>query len=120
MAASDKIKERGGLKTIYSESVIYNHQDIVYYLTELGSALERATQSESASKEAIGIVVHNMNHAIGLTYKPGFGWKFNKAIKYMLKNWEKLTRFLQIPGVGIPAHRQQRHGARVKNPHQRA
>ncbi|HFE8542593.1 IS66 family transposase [Legionella pneumophila] len=24
-----------------------------------------------------------------------------KAIKYMLKHWEKLTRFLQIPGTPI-------------------
>lgn len=76
LAASEKIQERGGLKKIYSESVIYNHQEIVDYLTDLYHVFEKATQFDSASKESIGIVVHNMNHAIGLAYKSGIGWKF--------------------------------------------
>ena len=33
-----------------------------------------------------------------------------KAIKYMLRHWEKLTRFLQVPGAPI-------HGTRMKNTH---
>jgi ankyrin repeat protein len=85
LAGSEQIQERGGIKKIYSESVVYNKEEIADYLDELARAFEKSAQYNGSSQESFGIMLHNLNHAIGLSYKPNVGWKLMDINQYPTK-----------------------------------
>ena len=88
LAGSEQLQERGGIKKIYSESVIYNKEEITDYLDELAKAFEKSVNFNPPSKETFGIVLHNINHAIGLSYEPKIGWKLMDINHYPTKSYQ--------------------------------
>lgn len=67
VAASDGIKERGGLKKIYSEPAISRLDEITQSLEQLRVAFE---SSGFKPDDTAGILLTNRNHAIGVTWQP--------------------------------------------------
>lgn len=70
VASSAPIEALGGLRTIYSEYLIYTFDEIINYLIEL----EKIFAAITTSSQPIGILLSNREHTTPLCYKPGWGW----------------------------------------------
>ncbi|MGQ3888581.1 ankyrin repeat domain-containing protein [Legionella sp. CNM-1927-20] len=74
LTSSNDIKERGGLRTLYSEPLIFNQLEVENYLEQLADLLEQS--SEKISDQPIGLLLSNRKHVVALVYKPDQGWAY--------------------------------------------
>ena len=88
LASSDGIKERGGLKKIYSEPGIYNNAELINYLDEIRVAIEKSGCNPT---DVIGVSLVSRNHAVGLTYQSEIGWKFMDIEQFPFKTYNSLS-----------------------------
>jgi ankyrin repeat protein len=71
IASSDKIRERGGLTSVYSECFLFCEKEISSYLHDLEQLL-----NSMEGKEPIGFLLSNKDHTIAIAYKPDEGWYY--------------------------------------------
>ncbi len=78
LASSQAINERGGLNPIYTDSGIYNKQEIANYFSGLWEVIH---QSKIPPTQPFGMVISNMGHSIALKYSES-GWIFMDINQY--------------------------------------
>ncbi|MGQ3887656.1 ankyrin repeat domain-containing protein [Legionella sp. CNM-1927-20] len=76
IASSEAIKERGGLKRLYSAPFIFTKEELENYLNQLGQQLEPLSIFSNAP---IGFLLTSDVHTVALIYKPGQGWTYRDS-----------------------------------------
>jgi ankyrin repeat protein len=97
IAASDQIKERGSLAVIYSEPGIYTADEISMYLDELANTINESGNTN----DIFGVLLHNVNHAIGLTYQPRKEWRFMDINQYPPRLFQKSQDVVSMIAKGF-------------------
>lgn len=79
LASSNKIRELGGLASVYSSSNIYHQEEIKNYFDSLTNLIDVL---DIPADETLGFLLSSGNHSIALTYTKSRGWSFMDSNQY--------------------------------------
>lgn len=82
-ASSNKIRELGGLATVYSSSNHYHQEEIKNYFDGLTNIIDAL---DIPSDETLGFLLSSVDHSIALSYTKSRGWFFMDSNQYPPKS----------------------------------